>query len=208
MAHKWFSEYTKEDLIGLSNQEIRKLVSDEYEYMCGDSSAYPEELKNLREIIRRINENNFLPSRDLMSNKNGALRLITEDYSDDEIAQSFKRANEPFERKNPVGKPFKIWTPKFSAPAQMSKWFNTTSGFICGVFGGFFMVTLSAAITAAVGFVAVLGIAFVVMNINLMRCNGEYAKEFGRNPSEKIIQECRVKVGLGRSDGKDKGYWR
>ena len=55
MAHKWFSEYTKEDLKGLSNQEIRRLVSDKYDHMCGDSSSNEEDLKGLREIIRRIN---------------------------------------------------------------------------------------------------------------------------------------------------------
>ena len=199
MAHKWFSDYRKEDLIGLSNEEIKQLAEDEYEEMFASNSANPEHAKNLREIIRRINQNDFNPHTDLQRYGNGALRLKIED----DVAKSFELANAPLER--PKQKAFKLFS---NAPAQMSKWFNTTSGFICGVFGGFFMVTLSAAITAAVGFVAVLGIAFVVMNINLMRCNGEYAKEFGRNPSKEIIQECRVKVGLGRSDGKDKGYWR
>ena len=139
----------------------------------------------------------------------------------DEVSESFQRANEPFERKNPQRNEafermpgsnpfkFKLGLPKFSAPAQMSKWFNTTSGFVCGVFGGFFMVTATAAITAAVGALLVFGIIYGVMQVNLMRCMNEYVNERGTlTPNNLVKDECRVKVGLGRSDGKDRGYWK
>ena len=130
---------------------------------------------------------------------------------EDDISQSFQRAGETFERKTAVQRtprePGKGWFHK--APEQMKKWFNTTSGFICGVFGGFLMVVVSAAVVGALGFIAFIAVAYFVMNINLTRCLNEYSAETGvSNPSENIQQQCRVKVGLGRSDGKDKGYWR
>ena len=67
MASKWFSEYSKEDLKGLSNQEIRTLVTNEYEEICRSSSPNQEDQKSLREIIRKINELNvrFSPENHL-----------------------------------------------------------------------------------------------------------------------------------------------
>lgn len=52
---------------------------------------------------------------------------------EDEVSQSFKRAGEAFERM--PRKPFRLPFPSLKlpqAPAQMSKWFNTTSGFVTG----------------------------------------------------------------------------
>ena len=126
----------------------------------------------------------------------------------DDISESFKRQIEDFDwtpKEQKPRKPLKL--PSF--PQQMSKWFNTTSGFICGIFGGFFMVTLTAAIIIIVGGLAAFGIVYVVMQVNLVRCLNEYSVEFDDpNPEGEVVQECRVKVGLGRSDGKDRGYWR
>ena len=87
--------------------------------------------------------------------------------------------------------PFR-WFP--NATEQMKQWFNTTSGFICGVF--------------VIGFLAFAAIAYCVMHFTLQRCTAEYESESGKAATEQIVQECRVKVGLGRSDGKDRGYWQ
>ena len=128
---------------------------------------------------------------------------------EDEVGQSFKRAGEAFERmpRKPIRLPLpKHWFPH--APEQMKKWFNTTSGFVCGIFGGLLMVGVAAIATAAVGFIAFIAVFYVVAQANLTRCTNEYFSERGEYASEEIIQECRVKVGLGRSDGKDKGYWK
>ena len=202
MDHRWFSDCSKEELTGLNNQEIKRLATEEYEQMLSSGSAYPSELKNLREIIRRINENNFSPSKDLHYN-NGALRIILNDNQDDVTPNSFNNAAPSFDR--PKRQSFKLFA---NAPTPMSKWFNTTFGFVCGVFGGLLIVTLTGAITAAVGALAVTGITYLAANINLQRCTREYIREFDSTPTEEIIQECRIKVGLGRSDGKDSGYWK
>ena len=202
MDHRWFSDCSKEELTGLNNQEIKRLATEEYEQMLSSGSAYPSELKNLREIIRRINENNFSPSKDLHYN-NGALRIISDDIQVNAVTKSFENATPSLDRAK--RKPFNLFA---YAPAPMSKWFNTTFGFVCGVFGGFLIVTLTGAITAAVGTLAVTGISYLAANINLKRCTREYNREFDSNPSEVIIEECRAKVGLGRSDGKDRGYWK
>ena len=105
--------------------------------------------------------------------------------------------------------PFR-WFP--NAPEQMKKWFNTTSGFICGVFGGFFMVTLSAAVITAVvggiGFAAFATIFYFVSNYNLDRCVKEWETEKNYEAPPGIIQDCREMVGLERTDeGKKDGYW-
>ena len=130
---------------------------------------------------------------------------------EDETAQSFKRAGEAFERKTPVqktpGEPRKGLFPK--APEQMKKWFNTTSGFICGVFGGFLMVAVSAAVVSALAFAAFLLIMMFVMDIQKTNCVSEYRKETGvSNISEDIINQCLEKVGLGKKGPKHTGYWR
>ena len=69
------------------------------------------------------------------------------------------------------------------------------------------MVTISGAVVVAIGFVLFLVAILGTMQVNLLRCNGEYSSEHGQI-TENAIQECRVKVGLGRSDGSDKGYWK
>ena len=138
---------------------------------------------------------------------------------EDELAQSFKNAQSDVgknfremglpSREPTEGKTKKIrrgWFP--NAPEQMKKWFNTTSGFICGVFGGFLMVAVSAAIVVAIGFVAFVAVAYIVMNINLTRCMNEFSEETGvSNPTYDTYQKCREKVGLGRDDKESTGYW-
>lgn len=60
-------------------------------------------------------------------------KWLLEPMPEDEVSQSFKRAGEAFERM--PRKPFRLPFPSLKlpqAPAQMSKWFNTTSGFVTG----------------------------------------------------------------------------
>lgn len=193
MSEKFFSAYSKEELSVLTYGKIKELANKEYDFLCENGGSI-DKLKGLRAIIRSFNEENY-----------NIARYIDKHVPDD-ISQSLKLLGLPDREKQDNEKTkWRFSLPK--PPTQMSKWFNTTSGFVTGIFGGFLMVTVAGAFVSLVGLILFVGGAYGVMQVNLLRCNAEYGSEKGQLTDE-AIQQCRVKVGLGRSDGSDKGYWQ